>query len=84
MMSFIQNGSETRIYRIFSGKKLDGMYGDWLSQHNSLTSFDDNAEIFLMYKQIDSTDIYMTIQNCMQNTASVQNSKYVLNLELIL
>ena len=73
MMSFIQNGSETRIYRIFSGKKLDGMYGDWLSQHNSLTSFDDNAEIFLMYKQIDSTDIYMTTQNCMQNTASVQN-----------
>ena len=84
MMSFIQNGSETRIYRIFSGKKLDGMYGDWLSQHNSLTSFDDNAEIFLMYKQIDSTDIYMTIQNCMQNTASIQNSKYLLNLELIL
>ena len=73
MMSFIQSGSETRIYRIFSGKKLDGMYGGWLSQHNSLTSFDDNAEIFLMYKQIDSTDIYMTTQNCMQNTASVQN-----------
>ena len=46
-------------------------------KHNSLTSFDDNAEIFLlnflMYVQIASLDIYMAIQNCIQNTASIQN-----------
>ena len=73
MMSFIQNGNETRIYRIFSGNKLDGMYCGQLSQHNSLTSFDDKAETFFMYVQMDSTDICMTAQSCMQNTASVQN-----------
>ena len=36
-----------------------------LSQHNSLTSFDDDAENllnFLMYVQIASTDIYMATQ----------------------
>ena len=35
---------------------------------NSLTSFDDDAENFLlnflMYVQIASTDIYMATQNC--------------------
>ena len=63
MMSFIQSGSETRIYRIFSDNKLDGMYVGQLSQHNSLTSFDDDAESFLlnflMYVQVASTDIYI-------------------------
>ena len=83
MMSFIQSGSETRIHRIFSDNKLDGMYVGQLSQHNSLTSFDDDAEIFLlnflMYLQIASTDIYMATQNCIQNRASLQN--YLLNLK---
>ena len=27
MMCFLQSGSETRIYRIFSNNKLGGMYG---------------------------------------------------------
>ena len=58
-MSFIQSESETRIYRISSDNKLDDMYGGQLSQHNSLTSFDDDAENvllnFLMYVQIAST-----------------------------
>ena len=35
MMSFIQSGSETRIYRIFSDIKLNGMYGGQLSQYSS-------------------------------------------------
>ena len=35
-MSFKQRGSETRIYRISSDNKLDGMYGGELSQHNLL------------------------------------------------
>ena len=48
MMSFIKSGSETRIYRISSGNKLDGMYDGTLSQHNSLTSFDDDTENFLL------------------------------------
>ena len=76
MMIFIQSGSETKIYRISSDNKLDSKYGDELSQHNSLTSFDDDAENFLLnfliYMQIASTDIYMTTQYCMQNTASLQ------------
>ena len=84
-MSFIQSGSETRIYRIFSGNNLDGIYDGWLSQHNSLTSFDDDAEIFLlnflMCVQIASRDICMTTQNCIQNTVSLQNGKYLLNLK---
>ena len=53
------------------------MYGGYLSQRNSLTSFDDDAEncllIFLMYVEIASTDIYMAAENCIQNTASLQN-----------
>ena len=53
MMSFIKSGSETRIYRISSGNKLDGIYDGRLSQHNSLTFFDDDTENillnFLMY-----------------------------------
>ena len=85
MMSFIQSGSETRIYRIFSGNNLDGICDGWLSQHNSLTSFDDDAEIFLlnflMCVQIASRDICMTTQNCIQNTVSLQNGKYLLNLK---
>ena len=64
MMSFIQSRSETEIYRIFSDNKLDSMYvGLFLSQHNSLTSLDDDAEMFLlnilMYVQVASTDIYI-------------------------
>ena len=43
----------------------------------TLTSFDDEAEHFLlnflMYMQIASTNIYMATQNCVQNTASLQN-----------
>ena len=86
-MSFMQSGSETRIYRISSDNNLDGMYGGrgQLSQHNSLTSFDDDAENFLlnflMYVQIARTDIYMTTEYCMKNTASLQNQKYLLNLK---
>ena len=34
-MSFIQSGSETRIYRIPSDIKLNGMYGGQLFQYNS-------------------------------------------------
>ena len=34
-----------------------------------------------MYVQIAITDIYMTTQNCIQNTANVQNEKYLLNLK---
>ena len=60
-MSFIKSGSETRIYRIFSDNKLDGMYVGYLSQHNSLTSFDDDVENVLlnliMISSTDSTDI---------------------------
>ena len=37
----------------------------------------DDAETFLlnflMYVQIASTDIYLATQNCIQNTASLQN-----------
>ena len=47
-MGFIQNASETRIYRISYGNKLDGIYGGCLSEHNSLTSFHDDADIFLL------------------------------------
>ena len=55
MMSLIQSGSDTRIYRISSENKLDGMYGGQPSQHKSLTSFDDDAESFPIYLQIAST-----------------------------
>ena len=77
MMSFIQSEIETRIYRISSGNKLDDMHGGQLSQRNPVTPFDDDAENFLlnflMYAQIASSDIYMATQNCIQNTASLQN-----------
>ena len=74
MMSFMQGGIETRIYRIFSDNKLDGMYVGQLSQHNLLTSFDDDAEnVLLNFLMISSTDIYVATQNCTQNTASLQN-----------
>ena len=46
MLNFIQSGSETGIYRIFGGNKLDVMYVGQLSQHKFLTSFDDDAEFF--------------------------------------
>ena len=63
MMSFIQSGSETGIYRIFGDNKVDGIYVGQLSQHNSLISFHDDAEIFLLnfliYVQVASTDIYI-------------------------
>ena len=64
MMSFIQSRSETEIHRIFRDSKLDSMYvGQLLSQHNSLTSLDYDAEIvllnILMYVQVASTDIYI-------------------------
>ena len=56
---------------------ITSMYGGYLSQRNSLTSFDDDAEncllIFLMYVEIASTDIFMAAENCIQNTASLQN-----------
>ena len=42
-MSFMQSGSETKTYRIFCDNRLDGMYVGHLSQHNSLTSFDEDA-----------------------------------------
>ena len=62
---------------ISSGNKLDGMYGGYLSQHNSLTSFNYNAENFLlnflMHVRIACEDIYMATQTCIQNTASLQN-----------
>ena len=65
--------------------KLNDMYGGWPSQDNSWTSFDDDAENFLlnfpMYVQIAATDIYMVTQNCTQNTVSLQNWKYLLNLK---
>ena len=48
MMSLIQSGSEPGSYRIFGDNKLDGMYVGKLSQHNSLTSFADDEEIFLL------------------------------------
>ena len=52
------------------------MYGDQLCQHNVLTSFDDDAEKFLVnfivYVQITSTYIYMATQNYIQNTESLQ------------
>ena len=80
-----KNGKNYRIYRISSDNKLDSMYGGKLSQRNSLTCFDDHAEFFLfnfvMYMQIASTDIYMATQNCIQNTASLQSQKYLLNLK---
>ena len=44
MMSFIQSGSEARIYRISSDDKLDSIYGGLVPQQNSLTSFDDDVE----------------------------------------
>ena len=47
-MRFMHKGSEARIYRISSGIKLDGMYGDQLCQHNFLTSFDNDTEYFLL------------------------------------
>ena len=68
-MGFIQSGSETRIYRIFIDNKLDDLYIGQLSQHNSLTSFDydaqnvlltfdDEAEnVLLNFLMISSTDI---------------------------
>ena len=63
MMSLIQSGSEPGSYRIFGDNKLDGMYVGKLSQHNSLTSFADDEEIFLlnflMHVQVASTDIYI-------------------------
>ena len=47
-MSLIQSGSEPGSYRIFGDYKLDGMDVGKLSQHNSLTSFADDEEIFLL------------------------------------
>ena len=74
MMSFLQSGIETSIYRNFSDNKLDGMYVGQLSQHNFLTSFDDDAENDLLtFLMISSTYIYMATQNGTQNTASLQN-----------
>ena len=61
MMSLIQSGSDTRIYRISSENKLDGMYGAQPSRHKSLTSFDDDAESFPMYVQIASTYGYLKL-----------------------
>ena len=62
-MSFIQSGSETRICRISSDDKFNGIYGDQLSQHNSWTSFDDDRgkflSNFLMYVYIAGIDIYI-------------------------
>ena len=62
------------MFRISSGNKLDNMDGGKLSEHTSLTSLDDKAEGFLlnfpMHVQIA---IYLAIQNCMQNTAGLQN-----------
>ena len=85
MMSFIQSKSDTRIYRISSGTKLDGMYCGQLSQHNSLTSLDDDAENFLVnflvHMQIASINLYMATQNCIQNKGSLQNQKYLPNLK---
>ena len=51
-MSFIQRGSETRIYRIFSDNNLDGMYVGYLSPHNTLTSLDDDAEVFIWLSKV--------------------------------
>ena len=52
------------------------MVASCLSIGNSLTSFDDDAENFLlnflMCVQVASTDIYMATQYCIQNTASLQ------------
>ena len=45
-MGFIQTGSDTRIYRISSDNKLNGMYGGLLYQYNSWKSSDDDAENF--------------------------------------
>ena len=77
MMRLIQSESKTGIYRISSNNKLDGIYGGQQSQHNSLASFYDNAQNFLlnflMYVQIVSTDIYMATQNCIQNTTTLQS-----------
>ena len=53
MMSFIQRGSETRIYRIFSDNNLDGMYVGYLSLHNTLTSLDDDADVFIWLSKIE-------------------------------
>ena len=52
-MSFIQRGSETRIYRIFSDNNLDAMYVGYLSAHNTLTSLDDDAEVFIWLSKIE-------------------------------
>ena len=52
MMSFIKSGSETRIYRISSGNKLDGIYDGRLSQHNSLTFFDDDTKFFTQFSNV--------------------------------
>ena len=52
-MSFIQRGSETRIYRIFSDNNLDGMYVGYLSPHNTLTSLDDDADVFIWLSKIE-------------------------------
>ena len=85
MMCFIQSKSGTRIYRISSGTKLDGMYCGQLSQHNSLTSLDDDAENFLLnflvHLQITNINLYMATQNCVQNKGSLQNQKYLPNLK---
>ena len=76
MMSFIESGSETRTYRISSGNKLYVMYGGLLPQHNSLTSFDGDAENFLlkflMYVQIASTDVSMATQNWIQKVLKLK------------
>ena len=53
MMSFIQRGSETRIYRIFRDNNLDGMYVGYLSPLNTLTSLDDDAEVFIWLSKIE-------------------------------
>ena len=71
-MSFIQSGNETRIYRISSDNKLDGMYGGcfFFFCNNDVETFLLN---FLMYLQITSTDSYIATQNCIQKTESLQN-----------
>ena len=53
MMSFIQRGSETMIYRIFRDNNLDGMYVGYLSTHNTLTSLDNDAEVFIWLSKIE-------------------------------
>ena len=73
-MRFIQSGNEARVYRTSSNNKLARWHVWWLAVSGySWTSFDDDAEIFLLsfliYAEIANTDIFMTTQHCTQNTA---------------